>query len=169
MINEQETNELLCLQKRTLEEREMIGWLCTIHRHAVIYENNPGATKKIQEQLNHASNLISLTYIWALLDEQGFNENNKWILSADRLELKAWKHVRHTGAHAPGGRAKIYFKEFDQFMDSPEPGSSGLQKNCTFTPTSIELGDGMNYEFFQFVQVVIQKALAYCANNNQPV
>jgi len=112
-----------------MDESEMIGWLCTVHRNSVRYNNNPEATKKIQGQLNHASNLIVLAYIWALLDEQDFNEHNHWIRPRDRLELKAWKHVRHTGAHAPGGRANRYFDEFNDFMTSDYPGTSGLRQN----------------------------------------
>lgn len=169
MHNQLETEQLLALQKRFMDEHDMIGWLCTVHRNAVHYSNNPEASRKIQEQLNHANNLICLAYIWAILDEHGFNENNKWIKSNERLELKAWKHIRHTGAHAPGGRATRYFNEFDQFMNSSEAGVSGLKQNCSFTPKSINLQDGMNYRFFDFVQNLVKTAIGYCANSNVPI
>ena len=84
MHNLEETNNLLLLQKRLMDESDMIGWLCTVHRNAVKYSNNPEATKIIQGQLNNASSLISLAYIWAILDEQDFNEHNQWIRSKDR-------------------------------------------------------------------------------------
>ncbi|MFC2099029.1 hypothetical protein ACFLSP_04710 [Bacteroidota bacterium] len=168
MHNQEETNKLLALQKRLMDESDMIGWLCTIHRNAVKYSDNPDATKRIQEQLNQASNLISLAYIWALLDEQGFDENNHWISPKNRLELKAWKHVRHTGAHAPGGRANRYFDEFNEFMESPNSGISGLKKNCEYTDDSLSLSDTMNYRFFQFVQNLVKFAIGHCANNTDP-
>lgn len=120
MHNQLETEQLQALQKRLMDEQDMIGWLCTVHRNAVHYPKNPEASEEIQKQLNRASNLICLAYVWALLEEHGFNENNQWIRPNERLELKAWKHVRHTGAHAPGGRAKRYYDEFDQFMNSSE-------------------------------------------------
>lgn len=130
MKNLEETKKLQELQKRLMDEQNMIGWLCTVHRNKVEYKNNPTATREIQEQLNQASNLISLAYVWAILDEHEFNENNKWIEAKYRIELKAWKHVRHTGAHAPGGRAHRYFDEFNEFMESDQSGISGLKKNC---------------------------------------
>ena len=49
MHNEEETNKLLSLQKRLMDESDMIGWLCTVHRNAVRYSNSLNATKKIQE------------------------------------------------------------------------------------------------------------------------
>lgn len=168
MFNEAETNQLLELNGRLLTESEMIGWLCTAHSNRVHYQNNREATNRVQQQLDKASNLICLAYIWALLDEHEFNENNKWIRRKDRLELKAWKHVRHTGAHAPGGRADRYFDEFNSFMSSDETGLSGLKQNCKFTETSIDLTDGMSYRFFQFVQELIKIAIGHCANGNDP-
>ena len=168
MKNPEETQILLGIQKRLMDESDMIGWLCTVHRNTVQYKNNPIATKTIQEQLNKASNLISLAYVWAILDEHGFNENNKWIKPNDRLELKAWKHVRHTGAHAPGARAHRFFDEFNEFMESDYAGLSGLKNNCTYTENSISLKDGMNYRFFEFVKNLVQTAIGYCANDNIP-
>ena len=148
-------------------ERDMIGWLCTVHRNTVRYEDNPEATKLIQEQLNHANGLVSLVYMWALLDEAEFDEHNKWISSADRKELKAWKHLRHTGCHAPGGRAHRYKAEFNDFMQSGTA-TSALKRNCTYTENSINLVDGVNWFFFQFAQELIKKAIAHCANDNVP-
>ena len=168
MKNEEETQNLLGLQKRLMDELHMIGWLCTVHRNKVDYKNNPEATKEVQAQLNKASNLISLVYVWALLDEHGFNENIIWISSNDQLELKAWKHIRHTGAHAPGGRAHRYFDEFNEFMESEYVGISGLKKNCTYTETSVNLTDGMNYRFFEFARNLVNKAIGHCANDNLP-
>lgn len=168
MYNEQETQELLALQKRLMDECDMIGWLCTVHINRVQYQNNPEASKRIQGQLNQAANLIVLTYIWALLEEHGFNEHNKWISEKNRLELKAWKHVRHTGAHAPGRRAKRYYDEFNEFMTSPDQGTSGLKQNCQYTEDSITLNDGMNYNFFGFVEHLVINAIEHCANNNEP-
>lgn len=169
MQNEEETSQLLALQRRLMDESNMIGWLCTVHRNRVHYQNNPDASRSIQIQLNKASNLLCLAYVWALLDEQGFNEHNHWIRPQDRIELKAWKHVRHTGAHAPGGRAKRYRDEFNAFMASDYQGLSGLKQNCDFTDDTLELRDGINYRFFQFVQHLVQIAIGHCANNNEPV
>jgi len=123
--------------------------------------------QEIQEQLNCAVNLISLAYIWAILDESGFNEKNKWITSYNRLELKAWKHVRHTGAHAPTGRAKGYKAEFDEFMTNGT-GSSGLKENCKWDANYIELNDGMNFRFLTRIRDLVQKAVGFCSNNNMP-
>ena len=169
MKNQEETKKLLEIQRRLMDESAMIGWLCTVHRNRVQYANNPVAEKEIQDHLNRASNLISLTYIWALLDEHEFNEHNKWIRPNDKLELKAWKHIRHTGAHAPGGRATRYFDEFNEFMESANQGISGLKKNCDYTINSISLIDGMNFRFFEFVKNLIITAIGYCANDNLPV
>lgn len=168
MRNPEETQELLGLQRRLMDEHNMIGWLCSVHRNKVEYKNNPETTKEVQKQLNQANNLISLAYIWALMDEQGFNENNKWIRPKDRLELKAWKHIRHTGAHAPGGRANRYVAEFNQFMESDYAGLSGLKQNCEYTENSISLSDGMSYRFFEFAKHLVQLAIGHCANNNEP-
>ncbi|MEQ9063453.1 MAG: hypothetical protein RIE58_04705 [Vicingaceae bacterium] len=169
MKNPIETQKFMALQERLMEERDMIGWLCTVHRNKVNYQNNPEATKKIQEQLNRASNLISTGYIFAILEEEGFNENNKWISTEDKLELKAWKHIRHTGAHAPGSRAHRYYDEFDEFMGLGKAGKSYLGKNCTFDADSINLTDGMNYRFFEFAVGLIQSAIGFCANDNPPL
>jgi len=168
MYNEEETKKLLALQKRLMDESNMIGWLCTVHKNKVNYTNNSEATKEIQNQLNTASNLISLAYIWALLDEQGFNEHNHWIRPKNRLELKAWKHIRHTGAHAPGGRANGYRAEFDEFMEASGDGISGLKNNCSYTENSISLNDGMNHRFFDFANHLVKIAIGHCANNNEP-
>jgi hypothetical protein len=168
MKNPEETQVLLGLNERLMNESNMIGWLCTVHQNKVEYQNNPQAAIEVQEQLNKASSLISLAYIWALLDEQGFNENNKWIRPNDRLELKAWKHIRHTGAHAPSGRANRYANEFNEFMISDYKGISGLKQNCEYTHNSIFLKQGMNYNFFQFIQHLIKIAIGHCANDNLP-
>lgn len=168
MKNPEETQKLLGLQKRLADEMHMIGWLCTVHRNKVHYEKNPEATAEIQKQLNHASNLISLAYMCALLDEHGFNEHNKWIRPNDRLEFKAWKHLRHTGAHTPGCRANRYFDEFNQFMEGEYAGMSGLKQNCTYTENSVSLSDGMNYGFFEFARNLVNTAIGHCANDNEP-
>jgi len=168
MHNEEETHQLLALQKRLMDERNMLGWLCTVHRNKVHYKDNPDASKEVQEQLNQASNLISLAYIWALLEEHGFNENNKWIKPSDRLEFKAWKHVRHTGAHAPGSRANGYKNEFNDFMNTDAARTSGLKQNYQYTDYSITFADGMNYQFFSFSQNLVNTAIGHCANNNEP-
>ena len=166
---ETDAQNFLALQSRLMEERDMIGWLCTVHRRAVQYPNVDLATvQRIQNQLNQASNLISITYIWALLDEGGFKETTRWVSADERLELKAWKHVRHTGAHAPGGRANGYRNEFDQYMTGTSAALSGLRQNCTWDADSIELTDGMNHSFFMFSQNMVQKALGCSANNNVP-
>jgi len=157
----------LALQSRLMDERDMIGWLCTVHRNAVKYQKiDPAITKKIQNQLNDASNLIAITYIWALLEEGGFKESTQWVSADESLELKAWKHVRHTGAHAPGSRANGYRNEFDQYMNGTTAAASGLRQNCTWDASSIQLSDGMNYSFFQFSQNMVSKALGHSANNN---
>ena len=166
---EADAQAYLALKTRLMNEKDMIGWLCTVHRNKVQYENAPAKTvKKIQGQLNRASNLLSLAYLWALLEEGGFNENCTWVSESDRLELKAWKHVRHTGAHAPGGRARGYYSEFDQFMTQKEQGASGLRQNCKWDANSIELTDGMNHSFFSFASNLIDKALGHSANGNVP-
>jgi hypothetical protein len=166
---ETDAQNYFAIQSRLMEERDMIGWLCTVHRRAVQYSNVDAAiTQKIQNQLSQASNLISITYIWALLDEGGFNENTQWVSADERLELKAWKHVRHTGAHAPGGRANRYRNEFDEYMTGTSAAISGLRQNCTWDVNSIQLADGMNYNFFQFAQDMVKKALGRSANNNAP-
>jgi len=168
MENEKELGELWKLNERISDECEMIGWLCTVHSNKVYYQNNPTTTKKVQDQLDKASTLISLVYIWALMEEHGFTETNKWLNSYDKLELKAWKHIRHTGAHAPGSRAKIYYKEFNEFMSSDYQGESLLKKNCKYDANSIQLANSMNYYFFQFIQRLIMKAIGHCANCNLP-
>lgn len=168
MVNEVETKKLLAVSKRLNDEKDMIGWLCTVYRNKVFYSNSPEETRRIQEQLNRASTLISLAYIWALLDESGFDENNEWISPQDRDELKAWKHVRHTGAHAPGTRALRYKNEFDTFMQDEYAGVSGLRQNCTFTDNTINLRDGMGYQFFTFILDLTQKAIGNCAGNREP-
>ena len=166
---EKDAQNYFALQSRLMGERDMIGWLCTVHRRAVQYPNVDAAIiQKIQNQLNQASNLISITYIWALLDEGGFNEKTQWVSADERLELKAWKHVRHTGAHAPGGRANGYRNEFDQYMTGTSAAISGLRQNITWNANSIQLADSINYNFFQFAQNMVQKALGCSANNNAP-
>ena len=131
------------------------------------FKDNPQAVKEIQHQLNRAANLISLAYIWAILDESGFNEHSEWITSHNRLELKAWKHVRHTGAHAPTGRADGYYDEFDEFM-TDGTSSSGLKENCKWDADSIELTDGMNFRFFMWIRGLVQQAVGFCANDKKP-
>ena len=168
MHNEEESLKLLSLKQRLLEEQDMIEWLCTVHRNKVYYPDNPEATKKIQEQLNKASTLISLAYIWAILEEYDFNEHNRWIHPKIKLELKAWKHIRHTGAHAPGSRAKRYYDEFNEFMESQDSSLSGLEKNCQYSENSINLGDMMDYQFFRFIQNLVDTVLGYCANHDSP-
>lgn len=166
---EADAQNYLSLQQRLMDERDMIGWLCTVHRNTVKYQQvDPAITQKIQNQLNNANNLIAITYIWALLDEGGFKETTKWVSADERLELKAWKHVRHTAAHAPGSRANRYRSEFDQYMNGTSAAASGLRQNCTWNANSIKLNDGMNYNFFQFAQSMVQKALGNSANNNIP-
>ena len=159
----------LALQSRFMEEGYMILWLCKIHRNSVQYPNaDPATVQKIQTQLNKTSNLISIIYIWALLDEGGFKETTQWVSADERLELKAWKHVRHTGAHAPGGRANTCRDEFDQYMRGTSAALSGLRVNCKWDSNSIELKDGMNSSFFLFAQDMVRKAFERSANNNLP-
>jgi hypothetical protein len=166
---EDDAQNYLALHSRLMHERDMIGWLCTVHRNTVKYQKvDPAITQKIQNQLNNASNLIAITYIWALLDEGGFKENTQWVSADERLELKAWKHVRHTGAHAPGSRANGYYNDFDQYMSGTSAAISELRQNCTWDANSIQLTDGMNHSFFQFAQKMVQKALGHNANNNVP-
>ena len=155
---------LIDLMKKLDEEQDMIAWLCTVHRNRVEYRDNADATKRIQEQLNNAVNLISLGYIWAVMEEHGFDENNPFLSEDERLEFKAWKHIRHTGAHAPNSRAKRYFDEFNEFMSKDSQCLSGLRGNsCEFTETSITLSDGMNWRFFVFAKDRIKSATERCA------
>ena len=169
--NKRETNALnyFNLSARLLEESDMIGWLCTNHRNKVHYPNvKPAIIKKIQQQLDKASDLIAITYIWALLEEGGFKESTKWISEDERLEMTAWKHVRHTGAHAPGSRAHGYSKDFDQYMISNSAALSALRENCEPTPDTINLQSGMSHNFFTFAKGMVTKALGFSANNNTP-
>lgn len=165
----EKTKKLLNLYSRLTNERDMIGWLCTMHQNRVIYPNNPDATRRIQEQLNHASGLVSLVYIFALLEEGDFfSEGIKLISPEKKLELLAWKHIRHTGAHAPGGRASSYYSEFNKFMKSSEPGLSGLKQNCTFTDVSISLNPVMSWKFYEFVSNLVQSTVSISARK-EPV
>jgi hypothetical protein len=165
--NIDKTKTLLALSERLSDERDMIGWLCTLHRHAVNYPNNPEARKKVQGQLNKASNLIALTYIFALLEEGDFTVYDKWIKPSDRLELKAWKHVRNTGAHAPGTRATGQRDSFDEFMKGDDKGRSGLKQNCQFTQDSITLGD-ISGDFLSFAIDLVKVAIGHCSNDADP-
>ncbi len=116
MANCETTEDLLELKKGLMEVRDMLGWLCTNHHYAVKYESNPTATSRVQAQLDVAAEFIHVIYIYSILDEAGFKPSNKWISSDDKKEFKAWVHIRHTGAHKPGGRANVYHNEFNQFM-----------------------------------------------------
>ena len=84
------------------------------------------------------------------------------------MEFKARVHIRHTGAHAPNGRADGYYKEFDDFMTSNVPGKSSLKQSCTWTADSIELPYAMSFRFFEFAENMVKEAIDYCANNNAP-
>ena len=163
------TQELLDLKQGLMAIRDMVGWLCTNHRYAVNYKNNPEATKRIQSQLDAAAEFIHVIYIYSILDEAGFKPTNKWISSDDKLEYKAWAHIRHTGAHSPGGRANGYRNEFDSFMSSNQNSKSGLKQNCTWDANSITLPYAMSYRFFEFANYLVDQAIGYCANGNQPV
>ena len=158
------TEELLTLYQQFSDIRNMIGHLCTAHRNAVNYPDSPLATKKVQNQLNIASEFINVIYIYSILDEAGFTPENKWISSEDNKEFKAWVHIRHTGAHTPGSRAHRYKQDFNDFMESDQKSFSGLKQNCTWDETSITLADMLSHSFFQFSEYLIKKAIGYCAN-----
>ncbi len=162
------TQELLELQRRLMNVKDMVGWLCTVHRYRVNYKNNPTATNKVQAQLDIAAEFIHVIYTCSILDEAGFRPSNKWISTDSKAEFKAWVHIRHTGAHTPGGRANVYYSDFDNFMNSSQSGISPLKKNCKWTATSIELPYAMSFHFFQFAENLVKEALGYCANNNTP-
>jgi len=165
--NKDKTKTLLALSERLCDERDMIGWLCTVHRHSVNYPNKPETRRKVQDQLSKASNLIALTYIFALLEEGDFTVDDKWIRPSDRLELKAWKHVRNTGAHAPGSRATGQRDSFDEFMKADGKGISGLKQNCQFTQDSITLGD-ISGSFLSFAIYLVNTAIGLCSNDADP-
>ena len=169
MPNCETTQELLDLKTRLGKVRDMTGWLCTTHRYAVNYPKNPDATKQIQEQLDVASEFIHVIYINSILDEAGFKPSNKWITTDARAEFKAWVHIRHTGAHTPDGRANGYYADFDNFMNSANAGMSGLKQNCNWTADSISLSYGMSYRFFEYANNLVDMAIGYCANNNNPI
>lgn len=168
MANCETTDKLIDLQNTLMKISDMVGWLCTSHRYVVNYKNNPEATARIQAQLDSVTEFINVIYICSILDEAGFNPSNKWISSNDRKEFKAWVHIRHTGAHAPGGRAKVYYKDFDSFMSSTQNSLSGLKKSCIWDATSIKLPYAMSYRFFQYIEYLIRSAIGYCANRKLP-
>ena len=161
-------SELLALDQRLMEIRDMVGWLCTNHRFAVNYRGNQEATKRVQAQLEAASEFIHVIYIYSILDEAGFRPSNKWISTDDKNEFKAWVHIRHTGAHTPAGRANVYYRDFDSFMTSDQSSKSRLKPNCTWNADTISLPYASSYDFFQFARQLVQDAIGYCANNNQP-
>ena len=168
MANCDTVQELLALQKGLMDVRDMVGWLCTGHRYSVNYANNPSATQRIQQQLDVAAEFIHVIYIYSILDEAGFKPSNKWISSYDKMEFKAWIHIRHTGAHTPGGRAQMYYQDFDDFMTSNQNSKSGLKPNCAWTATAITLPYAMSFHFFEFVSELLRNAIGHCANGNQP-
>jgi hypothetical protein len=168
---ESEVQNYLALKARLeVDERNMITWLCTGLRNVVTYPGVDRNTKqKIQDQLDKANDFIVVIYVWALLDEHDFNENSRWVSDEKKLELKAWKHIRHTGAHAPGGRAKGYRKAFNQYMRPGVTGSlSGLRENCSFTSDSIDLAHGMSFGFFNFAKDAVNGAIGLSANHKVP-
>lgn len=147
----------------------MVGWLCTSHRYVVNYSNRPDDTRRVQAQLDAAAEFIHVIYIYSILDEAGFKPSNKWISSDDKKEFKAWIHIRHTGAHAPGGRANVYYNDFDNFMSLDQDSPSYLKQNCIWNANSICLPYAISYRFFDFALQLISKAIGYCANGNQPL
>jgi len=148
-------------------EGEMIKWLCTGLRAVVKYPGvvDPAKISAIQAQLNKASDYLAIIYIWALLDEHGFGEGSRWVTSDRQLELAAWKHVRHTGAHAPGQRARHRRQEFEDYMTGQSQALSGLRQNCTWSANSIALNSGMSYDFFRFAVNAVNEALSNSANH----
>ena len=168
MYNKEETMRLLGLKERLLSERDTVGWLATLYKGKVQYPNNSEASKNIQSQVNSVSNLMLLTYVWAILEEQGFSEHNVWLTDHETLELKAWKHIRHSAAHAPSGRARRYYQEFEQYMDSPLPTTSGLKQNCSYDADAIDCKDGMGYRFYEYSAYLIDQVIGLCANNPRP-
>jgi hypothetical protein len=161
------TERLLELSRGLNARRTMIGFLCTTHHNAIQYANlNVDASKRneLQQELNDAAFFSALIYIYALLDEAGFGPENEWLLDEEKAEFKAWAHVRHTGAHLPSGRAKGYYKEFDQFMSSGGPGKSGLFRNCLWDSNSIRPGLSA-HSFYDFSLDLVRYAMARCANN----
>ena len=168
MANCETTQELLDLQQQLMHVKDMMGWLCTGHRYRVTYQNNPAATKRVQDQLDIAAEFIHVIYACSILDEAGFKPGNKWLSTESKAEFKAWVHIRHTGAHTPGGRANGYYSDFDSFMNSTQTSMSSLKQNCTWTSTSIELPYAMSFRFFEFAENLVKEAFGYCANNNTP-
>ena len=66
MANCETTDELLALQKQLMDITDMVGWLCTSHRYVVKYKNNPDAIKRVQEQVDIASEFINVIYIYSI-------------------------------------------------------------------------------------------------------
>jgi hypothetical protein len=159
MANCETTPELLDLKTRLASIQDMLGWLCTDHRFRVNYPKSNEATKRIQSQVDIASEFINTIYVYSILDEAGFKLSNKWMDTDDKLEFKAWVHIRHTGANTPEGRANVYYQKFDNFMNSTNAGMSGLKQNCTWTADSIILPYARSFKFFLFATNLVDKAI----------
>ena len=166
---EADASKYLDLCARLDEERYMILWLCNVHRNSVSYPNSDADTlQKIQQQLPKASNLISIAYTWTLLEGGGFDPEEKWVPEDQRLEVRAWQHVRDTCAGPPGVRAAACYDAFDQYMTGSSEAISGLRQNCQWDASSIELAEGMNLNFFIFAQNVVRQAYECAAGNRAP-
>jgi len=143
--------------------QDAFGWMATGLKKKVEYKGNTDATKKVQDNLDNLVQYSLLLYLFAMWESYISNELEQQVLTPEEInELKAYKHIRHTGGHGyKGKRADNNRAAFEDKMNSSKPfaGVDLDEENDTLDLKDSRIGeDCKNYMEHLTKQILVRLA-----------
>ena len=136
-----------------------LPWICTSISNRVQHPD-PAVRAEVQLNADHAVGVMSVIFLFAVLEAHDFHLDNKWLQNKEASTLRAWRHVRNCGSHGfRGTRVKKYHQDFDDAIGEQRIGSVKSWDSSTLIVYST-----IGVEFLQWLQGTFQKLTARAAN-----
>lgn len=125
---------------------------------------NPNFSREEQERirplLDHAVGGALIVLLFAIFEADGHwpwsLQHDRYFKARDRMRLLAFRHIRHSIAHAPnGGRARTHRTEFEAVMN----GDGKIRGVTHWNDDEIHLQSTAGYECLSLMNQVIDDAL----------
>jgi len=149
--------------KRALESLHFRGWgqLYAQTAGTPINPDWPEADRqRAREDLDHAVGGALVVLLFAIFEGDDHwprdAHHDRYFQSRDKQRFLAFRHIRHSVAHAPdGGRATRHANEFDSVMTS----AYRIANVVSWDQDHIKLGPAVGYECLSLMNKIIDDAL----------